>query len=56
MKVLVTELIVLSPAQLKELLRAKVLYVRTGMNLMSEEMYTEIRLGRRPKHKRRRRR
>ena len=45
----VTQLIQLSPAQLRELLRAKVLYVRTGTNVMSEELYTKIRLGDRPR-------
>jgi hypothetical protein len=45
----VTQLIQLSPAQLRELLRAKVLYVRVGSNVMSESLYTKIRLGNRPR-------
>ena len=45
----VTQLIVLSPAQVAELLRAKVLVVRTGKNLMSESLCTKLCLGRRPR-------
>ncbi len=45
----VTQLIVLSPAQLAQLLRAKILYVRTGKNLMNEELCTKLCLGRRPR-------